>query len=54
MWPKRCLVPTKVWETEPALKVLCKCDSEVWTPVAGVNETELLVPSRAGPLKEVE
>ena len=40
-----------MWATELALKVLCKCDSQAWKPVAAVNGNELLVSLRAKQIK---
>lgn len=51
MFLKLYPVPTKAWETALALKVLRKCDSQVWKPVAGANGTELLVSLRVRQIK---
>lgn len=51
MFLKLYPVLTKVWETALALKVLRKCDSQVWKPVASMNGTELLVSLRGRQIK---
>lgn len=51
MFLKLYPVPTEVWETALALKVLRKCDSQVWRPVAGANGIEPLVSLRGRQIK---